>query len=75
MAKKFIKFKKWDGTDGVYYDVNNNKGEFLGNILYTSVGRKKRWAFSCSFVESYYDSVYFTPGCLRQIADFIDTLT
>ena len=64
---KYLKFREKTSTDKEM-TVINHKGDFLGDICYENVGRKKQWVF---YPE---EGTWWTIECINQLNEFIKQL-
>lgn len=66
---KFIRVKEKVYKEQQEIIIENHKGEFLGEAYF-----KSDWKVHKQFVFEI-EGVFFTSGCLREIADILDELT
>ena len=75
----------WDGSEEtrkkgnhIYYQIYNDKRQYLGEIRKMRVGRFMHWCF-CPDLGDDFDNftvgdLYFTNGCMKEISKFITGL-
>jgi hypothetical protein len=61
---KSLKFE----FDGEWHDIIGYRGATIGRVEKVRVGRRKQWCLVSD------DLSWWRPDCLRQVADFIDSL-
>ena len=73
-----LRFEKidWDGGEGhVYYQIYNQRKQYLGEILKKRVGAFMHWCFCPDMDDDMaVGDLYFTNGCLKEIVKFIQDL-
>ena len=56
---------EWNGE---FYEISGYRGAAIGHVEKVRVGRSKQWCLVSDYLS------WWRPDCLRQVADFIDSL-
>jgi len=72
-AQGRLRFERSPNENRVEYNIFNAKGQYLGDITKTRVGRFMHWCFFPD-ANPYIGDMWFTNRCLKEISAFITKL-